>query len=266
MSCTSGPGRWRAEVLGAAAVCVLLLPSGPAAARSLEMVQARGVLSLCAHPNSLPYASKTADPPGFQVELGRALAKELGVGLAMEWIVVPSQVFRADCDIVLDAIADPEAQADTGLRLSKPYYSAGVALAVPEGSGIAGFDDLDGRTKVGVLVGSVAAWLLNQRHVPTSSFGFEEDMLDALAAGEIGAAAVTPLAAGYYNLTHPARPFTVLPPGEGERELVWNEAVGIRRPDDKLRDAIDAALDRLRADGSLDRIYAKYGISLPPPR
>jgi polar amino acid transport system substrate-binding protein len=266
MSRLRGPGQWGVQVLGAAAISVLLLQSGPAAARSLEMVQERGVLTLCAHPNSLPYASKTADPPGFQLELGRALAKELGVTLAMEWIVVPSQVFRADCDIVLDAIADPEAQADTGLRLSKPYYSAGVALAVPEGSSIAGFADLDGRTKVGVLVGSVAAWLLNQRHVPTSSFGFEEDMLEALAAGEIGAAAVTPLAAGYYNFTHPARPFAVLPPGEGERTLVWNEAVGIRRPDDKLREAIDTALDRLRADGSLDRIYAKYGISLPPPR
>ena len=266
MSGTRGAGRSRARALGTAAVCALLMQSGEAAARTLEMVQARGVLSLCAHPNSLPYASKTADPPGFQVELGRALAQELGVGLAMEWIVVPAQVFRADCDIVLDAIADPEAQADTGLRLSKPYYSSGVALAVPEGSGIASFADLDGRTKVGVLVGSVAAWLLNQRHVPTSSFGFEEDMLDALAAGEIGAAAATPLAAGYYNLTHPARPFTVLPPGEGERALIWNEAVGIRRPDDKLGEAIDTALDRLRADGSLERIYARYGISLPPPR
>jgi len=33
-----------------------------------------------------------------------------------EWIVVPSQVFRADCDIILDAISDPEAQASRWCR------------------------------------------------------------------------------------------------------------------------------------------------------
>lgn len=266
MRSTRGASLCQLGTLCAMAVLTLLAQSTPAAARSLDMIRARGMLDLCAHPNSLPFASKTADPPGFQVELGRALAKELGVDLAMEWIVVPSQVFRADCDIVLDAIADPEAQADTGLRLSKPYYSSGVALAVPAGSAVGGFAALDGRTKVGVLVGSVAAFVLDQRHVPTSTFGFEEDMLDALAAGEIDAAAVTPLVAGYYNLTHPGRPFTILPPGEGERALVWNEAVGIRQPDDRLRQAIDEALDRLRGDGSLEKIYARYGISLPPPR
>ena len=250
-------------------VCAVSVPqceSGPAAARSLDTIRAGGLLNLCAHPNSLPFARKTGDPPGFQVELGRALAKELGVGLAMEWIVVPSQVFRADCDIVLDAIADPEAQADTGLRLSKPYYGAGVALAVPGHSAITGFGDLDDHTKVGVLVGSIAAWVLGQRHLPTSTFGFEEDMLEALAAGKIDAAAVNPLSGGYYNLTHPSQPLSILPPGEAERSLVWNEAVGMRQPDDKLREAIDESLDRLRADGIIEKIYAKYGISLPPPR
>jgi len=33
-----------------------------------------------------------------------------------------------------------------------------------------------------------------------------------------------------------------------------------------VRLAIDAALDRLRADGTVETIYAKYGISLRPPR
>jgi hypothetical protein len=45
--------------------------------------------------------------------------------------------------------------------------------------------------------------VLNQRHVTISPFGFEDDILAALAAHEIDAAAVTPLSVGYYNLTHP---------------------------------------------------------------
>jgi polar amino acid transport system substrate-binding protein len=257
---------WALLVFCAAGAFASPEQSGTASARSLDAIRARGVLALCAHPNSLPFASKKGDPPGFQVELGRALAKELGVTQATEWIVFPSQIFRADCDIVLDTIADPEAQADTGLQLSKPYYRAGVALAVPRGSAVTSFAGLNGRTKVGVQVGSLAAMVLNRRHVPTSTFGFEDDMLEALAADEIDAAAVTPLSAGYYNLTHPAQAFTIVPPDEAQEGLVWNEAVGMRQPDDSLRAAIDAALDRLRTDGTIEKIYAKYGISLPPPR
>jgi polar amino acid transport system substrate-binding protein len=253
------------RILGLAIACSLWqIEAAPA--RSLDMVRASGALHLCAHPNSLPYASKAGNPPGFQIELGAMLAEELGVSLVTEWIVVPSQAFRADCDIILDAIADPEAQADTGLRISKPYYRSGVGLAVPRGSAIATFASLNDHTKVGVQVGSAAAMLLNQQHVRTSTFGFEEDMLAALAAGEIDAAAVTPLSAGYYNLTHPSEGFAILPPDEAERDLVWNVAVGIRKPDDQLLAALDGALDRLRADGTVEKTYAKYGISLLPPR
>jgi len=44
---------------------------------------------------------------------------------------------------------------------------------LPRGNAIAGFANLNDRTKVGVQFGSVAAMMLSQRHVQTSSFGFE---------------------------------------------------------------------------------------------
>ena len=50
------------------------------------------------------------------------------------------------------------------------------------------FKDLNEHTKVGVQVGSMAAMVLSQRHVATSTFGFEEDSLEAVANHEIDAA------------------------------------------------------------------------------
>ncbi len=50
---------------------------------------------------------------------------------------------------------------------------------------------------MGVQVGSTMAMLLNQRHVGVSMFGFEDEMMEALAAREIDAAAVTATVAGY---------------------------------------------------------------------
>src|SRR5439155_4735740 len=239
---------------------------GPCQARSLEAIRSAGVLGLCAHPNSLPFASKAGDPPGFQVELGQALARELGVSLRLDWIITQYQMRSAGCDIVLDVIADREAQGETNLRISKPYYRTGVALAVPSDSKLTSLKSLDGHTKVGVQVGSMAAMIIGQRHVPTSTFGFEVDSLEALANHEIDAAAVTPTFAGYFNQTHPDKAVRILGLDEGEANRNGNVAVGMVRPDEGLRDAIEAALERLRADGTVERIYARYGVVLQSPK
>jgi polar amino acid transport system substrate-binding protein len=252
------------------AILLLVIASiglmGPAQARSLDTIRSIGALGLCAHPNSLPFASKAGDPPGFQVELGQALAHELGVSLRLGWIITGYQIRSADCDIVMDVIADPEAQSETNLRISKPYYRTGVALAVPSDSKLASFKSLDEHTKVGVQVGSMAAMIISQRHVPTSTFGFEVDSLEALANHEIDAAAVTPTVAAYFNLTHPDKAIRILDPDESEASLNWNVAIGMVRPDERLRDAIEGALERLRADGTVERIYGSYGIVLQSPR
>jgi polar amino acid transport system substrate-binding protein len=239
---------------------------GPAEGRSLDTIRSVGSLGLCAHPNSLPFASKAGDPPGFQVELAQALAHELGVSLKLDWIITSYQIRSADCDIMMDVIADREAQGETNLRITKPYYRTGVALAVPAASKLTSFAGLDQHTKVGVQVGSVAAMVIDQRHVPISTFGFEADSLEALANHEIDAATVTPAVAAYYNQTHPDKAVRILPPDESEANLSWNVAVGMVRPDDKLREAIEAALDRLRADGTLERIYGRYGVVLQAPK
>ncbi|MGJ4943207.1 transporter substrate-binding domain-containing protein [Bradyrhizobium sp. HKCCYLS1011] len=237
-----------------------------AEARSLVAIRDSGVLGLCAHPNSLPFANKAGDPPGFQIELGNAFARELGVSLRPDWIITQYQMRSAGCDIVLDVIADREAQGETNLRISKPYYRTGVVLAVPPGSRLTSFKSLDEHSKVGVLVGSMAAMTLGRRHVPTSTFGFEVDSLEALANHEIDAAAVTPTAASYFNLTHPDKMVRILELDESEADLNWNVAVGMVRPDDRLREAIDGALDRFRTNGTISRIYERYGVVLQAPR
>lgn len=238
----------------------------PAGARTLAAVKDSGELRMCAHPNSLPFASKTANPPGFQVELGRALAQQLGVSLAMDWILIAYQLPRTDCDIILDTIAAPDAPTDFGIKLSKPYYRGGVVLAVPAGSPITSFETLNNHTKVGVQTASLAAMTLDKRHIRISVFGFDDDMLDALAQHEVDAAAVSPISAGYYNTQHPDHPVVILPLDEAQTDLVWNVAIGIRHPDPALAEAINTALDKLLADGTIARIYARYGVTLQPPK
>lgn len=238
----------------------------PAVARPLDQITASGTLSVCLPVNSLPFSSRKESPHGFQVEFADALAGQLGVDVRADWVISPIQVVRAACDLLLDVIADPEAQGDSHLAFSRPYYRSGVALVVPAGSAVTSFASLDGHSKVAVQVGSMVAMILGQRKVGLSTFAFEDEMLDALAAHEVSAAAVTPLTAAWYMSRHPDLKLRIVPPDETEPQLVWNIAVGMRRPDRKLRDAIDNALERLDADGTIARIYSRYGITLVPPK
>jgi polar amino acid transport system substrate-binding protein len=166
---------------------------------------------------------------------------------------------------MLDVIADKEAQGASHLIFSKPYYRSGVALVVAPDSTVSSFDALNEHTKVAVQVGSVVAMVLGLRHVGLSSYAFEDEMLQAVADHEADAAAVTPVSAGYFNQTHPDRKLKIVPPDEADQRLVWNIAVGMRKPDQALRDAIDGAIDTLSADGTLTAIYGRYGVTLLPP-
>jgi polar amino acid transport system substrate-binding protein len=91
-------------------------------------------------------------------------------------------------------------------------------------------------------------------------------MMDALAKGEIDAAAVTPVAIGWFNRGHPDARVRRIPAFEDDPDLNWNVAVGMVSPDDKLRQEVDAALGALLADGTLARIYASYNLELQPPK
>src|SRR4051794_12946696 len=108
----------RSLSLAALATLAVSCLGDPASARTLASIRDSGSIGLCAHPNSLPFASRTANPPGFQIELGQALAKQLGVSLSPQWILITYQIPRTDCDIILDRIAASDAPTDFGIKLS----------------------------------------------------------------------------------------------------------------------------------------------------
>jgi polar amino acid transport system substrate-binding protein len=245
---------------------LVLFGAANATARSLEAIRQRGALTLCAHPNALPFASRRGDVPGFQVEIARALAKRLEVSLEQQWVVNSFQYRRADCDIVLDAIGDRAALAEVGLRVSRPYHRSGVALAVGAKSSVASLTELASDQRVGVQVGSLASMMLSKRGIRTSPFAFEDEIMDALAKGEIDAAAVTPAAVGWFNQAHPNARVRRIPAFEDDPDLNWNVAVGMVSPDEKLRQGVDAALEALLADGTIARIYSRYNVELQPPK
>jgi polar amino acid transport system substrate-binding protein len=252
-------------ILPAILACVIL--PGVSDARPLESILNRGVLLLCANPNALPFATKTGDRRGFELELGEALANQLGVKLEVGWVVFPNQIGRVDCDIILDAIVDQATASERHVKLSRPYWVSGVAIALRPGvSGVADYADLKKGQRVGAIVGSAASVTLGQKGLPTIPFTFEDDMIEAVGKGELDAALATPASIGYYNLLHKDAAVTLVRAYENQPEFRWEIAVGMRKSDDALVAKINEAIDRLLADGTVSRIYASYGIEASLPK
>ena len=237
----------------------------PLAARTLEEIRSLGEISMCANPDALPHASEKGDAPGFQVEIGRALAAALGVRLKIDWIVPRLRAGLVNCDMLFDTIVDP-ANERGPVKLSQPYQKSGVALALRAGNASArGFGDVSPGQRIGVMINSLASKLLNQRGLYTVPYAFEGDMVADLAKGELDACAVSPATIAYYIRSHPQAGLRYVHAYDAEPELRWNLAVALRRSDDALLEVVDKALRAMSQDGTLERIYTGYGVEYRRP-
>ena len=237
-----------------------LLVSAPASGRPWPEIRTQGEISVCANPNALPYSSNRPDSPGFQLEIARALAARLGVRLRVEWIVPRMRAATVDCDLLMDTIAVPGVQPPS-LKLSVPYYRGGVPLAFARGQEPAPtYRALRAGTRVGVIMNSLASLIVSRTPATMIPFGFEDDMLEAAGRGEIAAAAASAASIGYFNLRHPEARLTLMHAEDDEPELRWAVAVGMRRADDDLVQAVNGAVAALLEDGTLAAIYARYGV------
>ena len=242
------------------ALVVLLVPVLAAQARPLEEIRARGEISVCANPNALPYASDKPETPGFQIEIARALAQQLGVKLHVDWIVPRYRASAVDCDMLMDSIVRPDVQAPA-LKLSVPYHASGVALVFGPGKKtVATYRELPAGMKVGVMMSSVASLIVSKTPASMVPFGFEDDLVTAVGKGEVDAGAISPATAGYYNLKNPDRMVTVVHAEDSEPDLRWLVAVGLRRADEALVTAVNGALGKLLRDETIGAIYKKYAV------
>jgi polar amino acid transport system substrate-binding protein len=237
----------------------------PAGARTLAEVKALGTISLCASPETLPYASDQPGDPGFQVEIGRAIAEGLGLNLSIEWIVPRRRANVVNCDMQLDSVNDAAMNKGRSL-LTRPYQKSGVALGVTKGATpVSDYKQLAKDQKVGVMVNSVASVVLGKNGATLTPYAFQNDMVDELAKGQIYGAAVSIATLSYYIHTKPESGIQLAYAFDSAPELSWEVSVGLRKSDQALVDEVNKVLDKLLSDGTLTRIYAKYGIEHRKP-
>lgn len=206
-------------------------------------------------------------PEGFDVEIGRIIAGELGIGEdSIEWVETPSQnretaIENGDVDLV---VATYTINDDRKLRVgfAGPYYLAGQSiLTLASNEDIQGPDDLSGK-KVCTVSGSTPEGNLleNFPDVEVVPFGTYSECLEPLRNGQVDAVStdnviLAGFAAENDDLEVRGDPFTQEPYG-----------IGVAKDDVEFRMWINDVLEEIFADGRWTQAWeATAGTVLPTP-
>lgn len=209
--------------------------------------------------SSPPFAAVSTDELfGLEIDLGRALAEQIGVPLRFVNMGFDGlyDSLRADqVDIVIARLLyDP--LLTRAVRYSRPYYNAGLVLVSPAEHPVLSMDTLPGLA-LAYEFGSEAdaearRWL--RRVLPFEQRPYELPWfaLDAVRLGQANAALVDATSARLYLRDHPDWRAEINP----VTDSLYVIASRADRP--TLAERISAALDALEADGHLARLIARW--------
>jgi polar amino acid transport system substrate-binding protein len=195
---------------------------------------------------------------GFEVDLAEALAGKLGARarpVQGQWDGLLDLLARGDFDIAMNGLEVAEEKRRV-VDLSRPYYATALHLTVRRGDTSAPrtFEALRGR-RAGTLPSSLAERVLRRAGADVKTYdGGQNDIFDDLRIGRTDAALLDDPVTLYYGAIDPA--LEVVPASLGELQY----AIALRKGDPAMVEAVDRAIGELAADGTLARIYARWGL------
>lgn len=240
----------------------------PAAFNTWKRIQDRGVMAVSVDPANLPYSSAKGDRAGFDVELLRALAKEMDVKLRIDWLDVHratavGKLLDRESDLAVGTPIDPNAFEDDDelagkLLYSRPYYGTGYLLVQrKDAPKVKSLADLKGEKsrRLGAEAGSLADYRLRQRGYLRTLHRNQIATLRALNDKEIDYAYLWANVAWSLRTT-PDIAAEIVPGFVPEDH--WNIAIAMRSGDEDLKKKVDAALEKLIESGEVKKMLARY--------
>ncbi len=193
---------------------------------------------------------------GFDIELVEALAKSMGK--QVEWVdidfkgLIPGLISRR-FDMAVSAIYITDERKKV-VDFANSYYAGGLVVMTKEGNAaIKKLADLDGK-KVSVQVGTKSVGYLQEHYPKVQRVEVEknQEMFNLVDIGRADAAVTGKPAAFQYVRTRPG--MRVL-----DEQLTTEEyGMALRKDTPELTKAVNAALARLKADGTYAAIVKKW--------
>ena len=247
-------------------------------ADTLERSQAKGKLLACADPYSFPSAAQNTDPPGYDIEIMREIAKRGGMRLEMVWAdtgtrggtsrAFRNSILKKRCDVFLGMSDGGDDDMLMGqLAFTKPYVGMGYVLVV-QGKALdkKTLTELkDANIKVGVPMSTPIDDYLFSHNIPRSLYMDNRRIMQAMAKGEVDASLVWGTAVSVARREFPDAKFHMVEGYVPEADQRWNMNFIVRKQDQTLMKFIDDSVAELLANGKMKQIIESYSVPFYPP-
>lgn len=247
----------RQFLAGIAAACLMF--AAPVMADQLEDVKAAGVLKVGVEGTFAPftYHDENGDLVGFDVEVAKALAEKLGVEAEFtetKWDSLLAAVDSGRLDTVINDVTVTEERAQKYDFSQTYYYSVRQIVVQADNDDIHGMEDLDGKKCATTLTSSFAPELekYGATIVPIST---SEEAAVLVTSGRADFCLFNPAILGEYLKHHEEADVKLAFVVPGDDEEI---AIPIRKGEEAMVEAVNTALDELRADGTLAELSEKY--------
>ena len=230
------------------------------AADQLASIQANGKLVVALEGAWQPwsYHDESDTLVGYDVEVSHAIAEKLGVEpeyVESDWDSLFAGLDAGRFDIVCNGVEVTDERAKT-YDFTTPYGYIHTALAVrKDNEDIKSFEDLKGKTTANSLA-STYMELAESYGATVQGIDTLEETIQLLTAGRIDATLNADVSFYDYLNVHPDADFKLV----AQTEDASHVAIPVRKGDDSasLLEAINTAIDELRADGTLKALGEKY--------
>jgi polar amino acid transport system substrate-binding protein len=216
------------------------------------------------------YAEDGSTAQGSDIDIANKIGEYWGVKVEVDntgFDGIIAALKAKKCDLVISGLNDTEKRAAEVDFVD--YLKVGQGLLVPAGNpkGIKTLDDLSGKA-VAVQLGTTNADALAAKNdelkaagkpeIDITTFEKDTDAFQQLGLGRVDAFSTDSPVVAFYNSK---------PENKGKYEVGGTPiepapiGIAVRKGETELKDAVTAAIDQLYADGTLETILEKWGMT-----